>query len=124
MRDNGQFEKYLIKRNTKDYLPLELFLNQHNIDIKLFISLMDQSQTSYEDLDEYLFKIPPQEWLTYCFRWVQADFDIEYTNYNWCNLKTEWYSITQYYKYQSKVEICFFEPKKNIPKLRLIFEGD
>jgi len=119
-----EFEKYLIIANTKKCLSLEVFLNFYDIPMRLFISLMDQSQTRYKDLEEYLSKIPSREWLTYCFQWRLADPDIVYTGYTWYEIKSEWYKATHHYKYQSKVEICFFKPIQNIPKLRLIFEGD
>jgi len=125
MRENKQFEKYLIKRNAKDYLSLEEFLNHYSIKINFFISLMDQSQTSYRNLEDYISKIQPSEWLSYCFRWSDADADIAYVRRTWYELKSEWYKASVYFK-NNYPDICitFFKPLSDAPKLRLIFEGD
>jgi len=120
----NKFNEYIVTADNKKYLPLELFLNKHSIDIQLFMSLMDQSQAYYNDLEDYLSKIPPQEWLSYCFSWEHADSSIINTGYNWYEIKSEWHSMIECYKYQSAVEICFFKPIQIIPKLKLVFEGD
>jgi hypothetical protein len=110
---------------------LEEFLNKKGLDIKTFVSTMDNSQ--YFELNQNVFSVeqfekhfPPNKWIIKAFLWSKHNaekFDIDINNRSdlfWRDLDAAWKEFCMYLL-NKDCKITFYNLKK-IKNIEINFE--
>lgn len=98
-------------------ITFESFLNDNSIKMSEFLRNMDRSQARYSDVEDFLQKFSPNEWIAYAFCWT--DNTIQSDGAFFAKLCSEWDDLI---KNIPTEEIFFFNHKKKAEPLKIYFE--
>jgi len=100
------------------YYSLEEFLNDKNINIDWFVDHMDQSQTNYSSLSDYMSKNHPILWILNAFSFSRVPN--RHTT-DWHGLSHKWENMVS--NLEDSTQILFYKREEiNREKLKINFE--